>query len=454
MDSLYNVIDKSIIHSFDFGDIELEPVDSNRKKLNDMVYGVHNVKIPCDTLLSVVYNVKFPQVLDKPIEIDTYPAWVTKNYDTLPNKYLTSILAPRRLGFNLPPEENTGPYYRGRDIIIGLSASCENALKVAKFKLISNMNPEPEDLNDDVVECVNSIISHVAGISYEHNKVAFTYNELCNGVQNLNSNIFYKMWVSPDNGLIVVDHVSYYKNSVYKLNDCNRFYIFTPPTVYMGPAVVFTNLIVYKKNLQDKDIESEKKHVDFVFRMSDICKAIESVCYTCAMKDNTSFNVIDRTGIMFDMNKHLYYSAASSWALTSNHPNSNGYRQRTLPPKSSIVPFNPAKIKDIGQITTYCSRKSLWVKSVGHPKVVGFTCADKPYYIIYATGDIEFAVKLLGENAREFLEKKCVFYYTNDKGTTYMKFYTFVWYTDAGMKIIDQAYQENWPGTKIKREIQ
>lgn len=452
MDSLYNVIDKSIIHSFDFGDIELEPVD-NHKKLNDMVYSIHNVKIPCDTLLSVVYNVKFPYVLAKPIEIDTYPAWVTKNYDTFPNKYLSSILAPRRFGWDPLPEEETGPYGRGQDVIIGLSTSCEKALKFAKFQLISNMNPYCVDLNDDVVECVDSIISHVAGISYEHNKVAFTYNELCNNVENLNSNVFYRMWLSPDNGLIVVDHVSYYKNSVYRTQQ-NKFSISKPPTAYMGPAVVFTNLIMYKNSIKDKDIESKKKYADFVFRMTEICKAIESVCYTCAMKDNTSFNVIDRSGIMFDMNKHLYYSAASSWALTSNHPNSNGYRQRTLPAKSSIVPFNLAKIKDIGQITTYCSRKSLWVKSVDHPKVVGFTCTDKPYYIIYATGDLEFAVKLLGENAREFIKKKCVFYYTNDKGNTYMQFYTFVWYTDAGMKIIDQAYQENWSGAKIKREIQ
>lgn len=166
MGSLYNVIDKSIIHSFDFGDIELEPVD-NHKKLNDMVYGIHNVKIPCDTLLSVVYNVKFPQVLAKPIEIDTYPAWVPKNYDTFPNKYLSSILAPRRFAWGPLPEEETGPYGRGQDVIIGLSTSCEKALKFAKFQLISNMNPYHVDLNDDVVECVNSIISHVAGISYE-----------------------------------------------------------------------------------------------------------------------------------------------------------------------------------------------------------------------------------------------------------------------------------------------
>lgn len=67
------------------------------------------------------------------------------------------------------------------------------------------------------------------------------------------------MWVSPDNGLIVVDHVSYYEKPIDNYTYPGGAFILTePPMRYMDSAVVFTNLIVYKIGSDDNDVESQK----------------------------------------------------------------------------------------------------------------------------------------------------------------------------------------------------
>lgn len=168
MDSLYNVIDKSITHSFNFDDIELVPVDDH-PNVTASLRGTHNVEIPCDTLLSAVYNVKFLEVLDKPVYIDgTYPAWLSKNHDVFPEYYTKNIQHPT-LGIWHWTREDTELNGRGKVAVRGdLTLSHEASLKFAEFQYVSNMNPQAKKLNDDVLACVNAIISHVSGAPYNH----------------------------------------------------------------------------------------------------------------------------------------------------------------------------------------------------------------------------------------------------------------------------------------------
>lgn len=111
---------------------------------------------------------------------------------------------------------------------------------------------------------------------------------------------------------------------------------------------------------------------------------------------------------------------------------------------------------DIKHITNYCPnrKKTPWVKTVQHSKVIGFADPNNPYFMVYAVSDIEFGVKLLGEDARQYLKEKCVCYSSRDRGITYSKFYVFFWYTDTGMQLIERAYNENWTKARLKKELQ
>lgn len=230
----------------------------------------------------------------------------------------------------------------------------------------------------------------------------------------------------------------------------------------MGPAVVFTNLVAYKQPGHTKDDVREMKAAQakfkFMNRITDICTGIEKRCYSTAISCNSYKNGnIDRSGIMFDKNRHVYYSGASAYQWTTNNSQCIVYRDSRQGPPSvqDIEPFKFPNRISVDIFTTYTSYKSELKQVVNHPKIIGFMDPENPYFIIYATPDLNFAMNLLGPESGQFLSEKCVMYYgyrpvvNCTKVNKYIKFYVFYWYTDTGMQLIDFAYKNNVSKTSL-----
>ena len=92
-------------------------------------------------------------------------------------------------------------------------------------------------------------------------------------------------------------------------------------------------------------------------------------------------------------------------------------------------------------------------KVVDHQKIIGFGHEDHKQYIIYAVADPEFVRPLLGDAAVDFIREKCKMYYRPTPKSKFMRFYTFIWFTDSGMELFDKAYKENLSMAAIKRKM-
>lgn len=416
-------------------------------------------------LLASVYKIKSIKVQKLPIDIDGFPAWVSPNYESFPAKYVRHIENYKRP--ELKEIDSGCPFHDNYNVVIaGLPAKYRVELHNQGFIRVSssyvyknyvkNFKIDPSDIKTELDECINAIIEHAIGKPYNYRDHLFQTAE-----NRTDDKVFYSLWISPDNGVIIVDHISMYDRPPTH-SWMASYDVYRVPVRYMGPAVVFTNLVAYKQTAHDKDDVREMKasqaKFKFMNRIADICTGIEKRCYTTAIDCNTYNNGdIDRTGIMFDKNKHVYYSGASAYQWTTNNSQCIVHRTASQgqPAPQDIEPFKfPDKIS-VDIFTTYTSYKSNFKQVVNHPKIIGFINPENPYFIIYATPDRNFAMNLLGYESGRFLDEKCVMYYgyrpvvNGVKVNKYIKFYVFYWYTDAGMQLIDYAIKNNLSKTKI-----
>ena len=81
---------------------------------------------------------------------------------------------------------------------------------------------------------------------------------------NLPQTFFYDLFISPDNGLIIVDHVSEYKDGLVSnfntgRTDDRQFKLNSEPIRFMSMAIVFTNKIAYKMSNSVGELKSKEK---------------------------------------------------------------------------------------------------------------------------------------------------------------------------------------------------
>lgn len=223
--TISTLIHKSISEALDFGSIEIETTPIS--DIKNQILCAYNTQIPIDVLLASVYKVKSIKAQKTPIDIDGFPAWVSLNYESFPAKYDRHIK-----NFTKPPlkEIDSGcPFHDNSHIVIaGLPAKYRVELHNQGFIRVSstyayknyvkNFKIDPSDIKSELDDCINAIIEHAIGKPYNYRDHLFQKME-----DRTDDKVFYSLWISPDNGLIIVDHISMYdkppKHNMYASYD-------------------------------------------------------------------------------------------------------------------------------------------------------------------------------------------------------------------------------------------
>ena len=241
-----------------------------------------NVKIPIDTLIAGVYNVDCPKKLSrKYTKIGEYFAY--RSPDVLPGRVLTRI----NPGSNVPWYSTDYAYEcvaRGYSLytqtygcVRMLSDNMRRALINNGFTHLysygKDINNTPADIPESLDPCINTILSTALQRSVNFREHKFF-------VGNEPQSFFYDFFISPDNGLIIVDHVSEYKEGLTSNFTTGRteehlFKLASAPVRFMSAAIVFTNKIAYKMSNTVGELKSKEKQYKLVQYIKKFARAVE-----------------------------------------------------------------------------------------------------------------------------------------------------------------------------------
>lgn len=120
-----------------------------------------------------------------------------------------------------------------------------------------DINNNSADIPESLDSCINTILSTAL-----QRPVNFREHMFYEG--NLPQTFFYDLFISPDNGLIIVDHVSEYKDGLVSnfntgRTDDRQFKLNSEPIRFMSMAIVFTNKIAYKMSNSVGELKSKEK---------------------------------------------------------------------------------------------------------------------------------------------------------------------------------------------------
>lgn len=443
--------------TFDFNDIQIDTVTQDIKELASKGLAYRNLEIPVKALFRVLYNIDAPVGCSVKSKIGNYPAWFNIHEDR-PNvpksisKCLFKIsLGKRDMNYEWnKPVEATSSYTCTSQEYANLTGKYTISLFDAGFKLVSNMQQEtnrfgktdlylPEnELDYDLAKCINAILEYVVRKPCNVKDNIFGKNQI---VDDQFNQLFYRIFVSPDKGILVIDHITYYNDpktlSYNRYTDVPHINITQSPKFLCMPMVVFTNSIGYiiqdtvkGFEKQSKDFERKKREMNFI-------KELETYNGVTVLRTDISTTYPPcrpaPAPIMKDRNGHIWYGAAYPYSYVP-------YKNKThIPPQSMIELAGPMDDPDapVNRLTQVCSSAKNWHICILHPKIRGYRNIKAKGIILYQTNDPEWSEKILGRGAAEYL-RKYTDTYNNSQRYNYELGYSFIWYDDYAMEMYDK----------------
>lgn len=477
----------TINEDFDFGSLEIESVDMDT--LEDGVseaMATRNLEIPLDQILAGAFKLKLSNVMSQKLTFGKYMGWChpknkkpvkDKINDTCRNtieNILNNGIPSDTWGRNTAKEStcliNTIPSH----IIHNFNAATIKDITSAGFKFICNSMPsggynqaitdvclmDASEIDERVCQCINETIKYVTGHDYDFRDTLFAKETVKKPVNKQIPKLFYKIWVSPDNGLIIIDHISEYDAKDVKRNQWHsgEYDIYNFPKSIMIGAVIFTNIKGYVLHYDKKEskqqlyqVEIQKKELKFInaleASMTITCKRLESYAYLDKLRG------IDHYEVHHDPHGHIWYPAVPLNAYMARD-------YRSPAPKTYKIPNDLTNLKKaygIFKFSTVMGNSNEWIQCVSHPKIRGYRHIKMPGIIIYQTNDPVFCEKLLGPGSASYLRNYADMYYLDKKTNDYICLWSFIWFDDWAMEICDKFIDDPKSSisslTKFLREV-
>lgn len=291
-----------------------------------------------------------------------------------------------------------------------------------------------------VIRTINEIISAVILEPYDIMKSAYS-----NSAGSGDRRVFYKIFVSPDNGVLFIDHISKYKDPLIRARfNSTKFIVTEPAQYYFNCGIAYTKAVGYKFKTGKNELAAQSDEFNHTELIKKYIKAVEQGTYIACLNDTNYWN--DNTyrpkdkcqEIKYDRNDHIWYAAVSHSTIWGRVRVPSQLSRKDAP--ANYKPLDFTNLPKQFKITTFCfgavSPKQ-WKAVVRHPKIIGYQNHAYPGFIVYCVSDLTFADKLLGPGASAHMLECGQVFVKGDTINEYYRCFPFVWFNDKGMKDID-----------------
>lgn len=453
---LQNIVKHSINESFDFGEIETTDL-SQFDDVASAAVAKLNMDMDITALFASLFNIECPLKNFTPIKV--IPGilgycrennWNICNYTGV-NRHNECYENDAFMFSHWQPSREDIHYW-GFKLIQNMKHHKWGFISSSSLKSFasdddSKYAADVQTLPNSVINTINTVISFVTG-------------EPFNIVQNAfkdNGRVFYSIALSPDMGVMVIDHISCYDTQLKNRPYTTQYRVYSKPEKFLGPCIIFTGKVGYKMGKEQNELQADHEQFKFQQKITDFILGIENSCnmsvFSHILKDMASYycRPLEIQKPQFDKNGHIWYSACSPVSLYGRCQNQ--WSEREMPPARA----NVSTLSITNKIPAWLEPKSVmanvftsgWEPAVLNPKIIGWKNRKFPGMMLYVTPDPMFAGKLLGPDSIEYV-KECCHVCIKKNVKTFYTAYAFVWYGHQVMEMFED-FMENTPKkTKIK----
>lgn len=450
----HHIIQKSINEAFDFSAADIQTTDISDLDLTaNIAVSKYNMSLDIKGILYALFKCSLPPGVKQKVDWNGIYGYVHSNHDDL-DMNLVQKEKIRRNGFWIYEAPAFVTKDRGyHPYLQELTQPYSESLLLANFKLMTNvacseiLTINKNAVPDQVFKAVNTIIEQLTGKPYDSKTDMYSDKV---------TNMVYKMYLSPDNGIIILDHASLFDNNMRPFNTlykdiCCKGHIEFRKYVelkqklvaYFKPMVIFTGAVGYKLN--NIDYKAAKKTQDTAKKTMQFIKAITrrlGIFPPADSLDSPQLYEYDASP-KFDKNGHIFWTAVNQDTPYFCYSNPGG----KAPNLRNSKPLD-FKVMVPDQALIHGMHKLDYVKCFNNPKVIGFKNKEYNEQICYIFNDLDLAVKLLGEEHRNYIENACKRYYVYDGDVWHV--YAVSWLTDAGMKAYEAFLDKKISLAEIK----